>query len=129
LSAGVAGTLPVALAAYAAASLLHHAHNAEFLADYPGMPEWLSRGTVYAVWAGATALGVLGYVLVRLGRRVIGLSLIALYGAYGFGSLAHYWLAPPAAHGGAMNATIALEVAAAAWLVWAVAARSTAHEA
>lgn len=121
----MAGTLPAALAAYAAASLLHHVHNAEFLADYPGMPHWLSRGAVYAAWAGATALGVLGYVLLRLGHRVSGLSLIALYGAYGLGSLAHYGLAPPAAHGGAMNATIALEVVAAAWLVWAVAARST----
>jgi len=34
-----------ALAAYAAASLFHHVHNAEFLDQYPNMPAWLSPAT------------------------------------------------------------------------------------
>lgn len=74
----VARTLPVALVAYAAAGLLHHAHNAEFLADYPGMPAWLSRAGVYWAWAAATAFGALGYVLVRRGCVLAGCSLVAL---------------------------------------------------
>ena len=34
--------LPILLLAYAAASLFHHIHNAEYLTEYPGMPDWLS---------------------------------------------------------------------------------------
>jgi hypothetical protein len=116
----MARTVFIALAAYAAAGLVHHAHNAEFLHEYPGMPAWLSRGMVYGAWAAATALGAFGYFLVRRGRRIDGFSLIGLYAAYGLGSLAHYALAPPAAHGAVMNATIALETGTAAWLLAAV---------
>ena len=119
--------LLASLVAYAAASLLHHAHNAEFLADYPGMPAWLSRAGVYWAWSAATALGVLAYLLLRRGRPRAGLVLLALYAAYGFASLAHYALAPPSAHRAAMNATIALEAGAALWLLGAVAARLAGH--
>ena len=54
---------------YCAASLVHFAHNAEFLADYPNLPAWLSRAQIYAVWLGITAIGVAGYILCRVGRR------------------------------------------------------------
>jgi hypothetical protein len=115
--------LPVALIAYAAASLLHHAHNAEYLAGYPGMPAWLSPAGVYWAWAAATALGVLGYVLVGRGRPLTGCSLMALYAVYGLDSLGHYALAPPAGHTAAMNLTIGLEAASAALLLAALIAR------
>lgn len=109
--------LLAALVAYAAASLLHHAHNAEFLGEYPGMPAWLSRAGVYGAWGAVTALGVLAYLLLSRGRPGTGLLLLAVYATYGFGSLVHYALAPPSAHGAAMNATIALEAGTAAWLL------------
>ena len=35
--------LAVLLFVYLAASLLHFAHNAEFLGDYPNLPTWLTR--------------------------------------------------------------------------------------
>lgn len=115
-------TLGIALVALVAASALHHVHNAEYLSDYPGMPAWLSRGTVYLAWTVATSLGGLGYVLAVQGRRRAGFVLLALYAAYGLSAFAHYGLAPPAAHGAAMNATIALEALAGAWLLASVAA-------
>lgn len=97
----------IAFVAYAAASLFHHIHNAEFLAQYPMMPAWLSRTMVYAAWIVATAIGVLGY---RLRRR----WLLLVYGAYGLLSLIHYALAPVGVHTLAMNLSIGLEVATAA---------------
>jgi hypothetical protein len=118
LPPGAALALP--LLAYAAASLLHHVHNAEFLADFPNMPGWLSRMAVYAAWLGVTAVGLLGYLLVVRGSRLMGLSVIAVYAALGFYGLAHYGLAPFTAHSAAMHATILLEVAAAGWLLGAV---------
>ena len=108
--------LMVLLLAYGAASLVHYAHNAEFLADYPNMPAWLSRAKVYVAWLGVTAIGVLGYLLVRRGHQLSGLCVIALYAALGFDGLAHYRLAPLSAHTAAMNLTIWLEVATAALL-------------
>ena len=58
------------LLAYGAASLLHFAHNAEFLADYPNMPAWLTRAQVYGVWLAITALGLAGCHLMRIGYRI-----------------------------------------------------------
>lgn len=111
-----AALLPILLV-YAAASLFHHVHNAEFLADYPNMPAWLSPAAVYAAWAGATAIGVLGYWL----RRP---ALLVAYGCYGVGVLAHYALAPVSAHSPMMNLSIGLEAAAAAALLVAALRRS-----
>jgi hypothetical protein len=48
---------------YGAASLLHFAHNAEYLADYPNLPAWLGRSDVYLVWLGLAAVGLGGYAL------------------------------------------------------------------
>lgn len=52
--------LLILLLVYAPASLFHYAHNAEFLAEYPNMPAWLSHTKVYAAWLGVTALGAIG---------------------------------------------------------------------
>jgi|CXWL01.1.fsa_nt_gi hypothetical protein len=109
--------------AYGAASLLHFAHNAEFLAEYPNMPAWLTRAQVYGVWLGITAIGVSGALLVRSGNRIAGLAVIAVYAAIGFDGLAHYTRAPLAAHTAMMNATIWLEAIAAAALLAAAIAR------
>ena len=103
--------LVIVLIAYAAASLFHHAHNAEFLDQYPNMPAWLSRMWVYAAWLGMTVIGVGGYILLRRGYRLAGAGLMIAYGCYGLDALAHYALAPISAHSAAMNLTIWLEAA------------------
>ena len=95
---------------HAAASLVHFAHNATFLADYPNMPAWLSPAGVYAVWLAQAAIAAAG-VLLFLRGGLIGLVLIAIYAVLGFAGLDHYVLAPMSAHTIAMNATIWLEFA------------------
>jgi len=111
--------LLVLLALYCAASLVHFAHNAEFVADYPNLPAWLTRSKVYLAWLAVTSVGLAGVVLLRLRLRVIGLLVIAGYALLGFAGLDHYWVAPFAAHSWAMHATIAFEVASAAALLLA----------
>jgi hypothetical protein len=106
--------LAVLLFAYASASFVHHVHNAEFLADYPNMPAWITRPAVYTAWLCETLLGVTGYLILRRGYLAVGIGLIAIYAALGFDAFGHYALAPAAAHTIAMNATIWLEAAAAA---------------
>ena len=108
---------------YLAASLLHFAHNAEYLSDYPNLPLWLSRGDIYFAWSGLAALGITGYMLYRMGRQLSGLCLLGIYAAFGFDGLLHYTRAPVAAHSAAMNFTIWFEVAAAAALLMAVLAQ------
>jgi len=105
------------LLAYAAASLLHHVHNAEFLQDYPNLPATLSRGQVYAAWLVEAALGAAGWMLVRLNYRKTGLAAIGIYAVIGFSGLAHYYVAPVSAHTLAMNATIWLEAFTASLLL------------
>jgi hypothetical protein len=107
--------------AYAAASLLHHVHNAVYLAGYPNMPAWLTPTGVLAAWAGVTAVGVAGWLLVRRGYRVAGLGGLALYAALGLYGLAHYGVAPASAHTAGMNLTIWLEVATATLVLIAIA--------
>ena len=114
--------LAVLLLVYAAASLVHFIHNAEFLADYPGMPAAWTREGVYTVWVGVTLIGVVGWLLAMRGYPIIGLLLIALYAVCGLDSLGHYLLAPMSGHTAAMNTTIVAEVTAAA-LVLAEAVR------
>jgi len=114
-------TLLVLLLAYAAASLFHYGHNAEFLADYPNMPAWLSPAKVYAAWIGVTTLGVIGYLLVRGGYRLAGLCVMAVYAAMGFDGLGHYRLASWSAHTPLMNLTIWAEAASAALVLAALA--------
>lgn len=109
--------LLIALLASALANLLHHAHNAEFLDLYPNMPAWLSPIGVYAAWSAATAVGAIGYFLLRRGYRLAGIALLIPYAAYGLDGLVHYALAPAAAHTLAANLSIWLEAAAASALL------------
>lgn len=102
---------------YAAASLLHFAHNAEYLGDYPNLPPWLTRNGVYLAWCAQAVVGILGYLLHRSGRRLFGLTLIGIYAGFGFDGLLHYTRAPLEAHTAAMNFTIAFEVVTAALLL------------
>jgi hypothetical protein len=113
--------LGVLILAYAAASLLHHVHNAEFFADYPNMPRWLTPKLVYAAWLATTSLGVAGYVLLRKGHELTGLGLVALYGAAGLYGLAHYAFAPAAEHSFFSNFSIWLEAATGLMLLGATA--------
>ena len=116
----VGRALPWLLLLYCAASLLHFAHNAEYLADYPNLPDSFSRSGVYLAWLSILAIGVLGYALYRRGRYLAGLIVLAVYAGFGFDGLLHYTLAPFAAHTIAMNFTIWTEVIAAALLFAAV---------
>ena len=109
--------MPWLLALYAAASLLHFAHNAEYLAQYPNLPASWTRAQVYLAWCGVTAVGLLGYALYRGEFPRVGLTLLAIYGGLGFGGLLHYTRAPIAHHSAAMNVTIWTEVAAATVLL------------
>jgi len=102
--------LPWLLLLYAAASLLHFAHNAEYLAEYPNLPPSWSRADVYVAWCCVTALGVVGYVLYRRSYRGVGLTLLSVYAGLGLGGLLHYTRAPVDHHSTMMNATIWTEV-------------------
>jgi hypothetical protein len=97
-----------------AASLIHFVHNAEFIAEYPGLPATWTRSGVYGGWLAMTAIGVSGWWVLRTGRRVVGLLLLAVYAALGLDSLGHYVVAPLSAHSLGMNSTILLEVGCAA---------------
>jgi hypothetical protein len=112
-------TLLVLLLIYGAASLIHFAHNAEFLADYPNLPDSWSRTGVYRGWLILTAVGIAGWLFLSRGHQLAGLLLLALYAVGGLDSLGHYVLAPLSAHTLAMNSTILFEVVAAA-LVFAM---------
>ena len=105
--------LSLALIGCAAATLFHHVHNAEFLHEYPNLPAWLSRATVYSAWLIATAIGVIGCWLRHR-------ALLVLYACYALDGLAHYVLAPMSAHTTMMNVTIWLEAAAGAALLIAL---------
>jgi len=102
---------------YGAASLLHFAHNALFIRQYPNLPSWLSSGEVWAAWCGVSTIGALGYYVYRRLSRAAGLMALAVYALLGFAGLDHYAVAPISAHSIEMNATIVAEVAAAAVLL------------
>lgn len=112
LSVAAARLLPWLFAVYAAATLLHFAHNAQYLARYPNLPASWSGASVYAAWCVLTALGVLGFALYAIGSRQIGRSLLGLYALLGFGGLLHYTRAPLTHHSATMNVTIWAEAAA-----------------
>jgi hypothetical protein len=108
-----ARALPALLALYCAASFAHFWHNAEFLMQYPNLPACLTRMQVYAVWLGMTAVGVVGYLLLRARWRRPGLAVLAVYAAMGFDGPALH-MGSLMAHSGTMNGTIWSEVVAAA---------------
>lgn len=106
-------TLLIFLLIYGVASLIHFVHNAEFLADYPNLPDSWSRAGVYFAWIGITVVGVIGWVLVTRSYHLSGLLLLAIYAVFGLDSLAHYMVASLSSHTLVMNLTIFLEVTAA----------------
>lgn len=110
---------------YMTASLIHFVHNAEFLVDYPGLPDTWTTAGVYMAWVGMTVIGSTGLLLAVRGFRV-GLLIIAVYSILGLDSLGHYIVAPMAAHTSAMNFTILLEVSTAA-LVFIETLRQSVH--
>lgn len=112
--------LLVLLVAYGAASLFHYSHNAEFLDEYPNLPAWLSRAQVYGAWLGVTAVGLIGYFLLRWRYQLPGLIVLAVYGLLGLDGLGHYAVASPSAHTFTMNLTVWLEVVTAVLLLAAV---------
>ncbi len=99
-------------ALYAAASLVHFAHNAEYIAFYPSMPSWLTREHVYLAWLAVASVGALGWLLIRVKRPALGLLVLGAYGALGLGGLAHYTLALCSEHTLAANLTIWAEASA-----------------
>ena len=126
-SARACQMMPWLLALYAGTSLLHFTHNAEFLAQYPNLPAAWTRADVYLAWCCVTAVGLLGYVLYRGGFRRVGLTVLAIYGGFGFDGLLHYTRAPMAHHSTAMNFTIWAEVAAAAVFLITLASAAACH--
>ena len=109
--------LAVIMLTYCSASLLHFVHNAVYLHDYPNLPVWLTANGVYMSWLAVTAVGAVGYWIYRGRFRQFGLIIIAVYAGLGFAGLDHYAVAPVAAHTTMMNATILMEVTAAAVLL------------
>ena len=106
--------LPWLLLIYCGASVLHFVHNAEYVADYPNLPHWISRASIYLSWVIIFTIGLCGYLLFRLKRTTLGLILLAIYAALGLDGLLHYGRAPISAHSFSMNLTIWTEVVAAA---------------
>ena len=105
---------------YCGASLLHFVHNAEHVADYPNLPTWISRGSVYSAWFAIFSIGLSGYLLFRRGHTLAGLTLLALFATLGLDGLLHYGRAPISAHSLGMNLTIWTEVVTATLALAAV---------
>ena len=105
---------------YAAASLLHFIHNAEFLSAYPGLPASWSRWTIYFAWVAMTSIGVLGWILLQRRYEWPGLLLLAGYAALGMDSLGHYVVGSFTQHTLMMNAGILTEVIAATLVMFEV---------
>jgi hypothetical protein len=109
-------TLPrhiqILLLVFFAANLTHFVHNAEYIAYYPGMPSSFTRERIYLAWVAGASVGLLGLLAYRAKRKILGLALVAAYGAVGIDGLAHYTLALCSEHTLATNLTIWFEVLA-----------------
>jgi hypothetical protein len=102
--------LNLLMLAFAAASLIHFIHNAEFISDYPSLPKsWTTNG-VYGAWLIMTLFGFIAWWLTQTKLKTLGLVLVMLYALCGLDSLGHYWVAPFSAHHAMMNLTILFEV-------------------
>lgn len=93
-------------AAYFTASLAHFGHNAQYIAFYPGMPAWLTPGKVWLFWFAVTGVGLIAWVLNRLGLRAPALLVLGVYGALGLDGLLHYSLGLCSQHTLVANLTI-----------------------
>lgn len=100
------------LALYCCASLIHFAHNAEYIALYPNMPLWITRENVYWAWLAITAVGFAAVIASSLEWRTGAALLLVAYGGLGLDGLGHYTLALCSQHTLAMNFTIWFEVLA-----------------
>jgi hypothetical protein len=109
---------------YGAASLLHFAHNAVHLGEYPNMPPFLTARVVWLAWLAITMVGVIGAWLYLRVSQLAGALVIAGYALLGFGGLDHYAIAPVGAHSMPMHATIVAEAVTAAALLIFVARHS-----
>ena len=109
-------TLPkhiqILLLVFFAANLLHFTHNAEYIAWYPGMPSSFTREKIYLAWVAGVSVGLAGLLAYRAKLKILGLVLLAAYGALGIDGLAHYTLALCSEHTLATNLTIWFEVLA-----------------
>lgn len=94
------------------ANLTHFVHNAEYIAFYPGLPFWLTREKVYLAWIAGVSVGLAGLLVVRTRLKLLGITMIAAYGALGIDGLAHYTLALCSEHTLVTNLTIWFEVLA-----------------
>jgi hypothetical protein len=94
------------------ANLTHFVHNAEYIAFYPGLPAWLTREKVYLFWIAGASVGLAGLLLAQTRMKLVGLVLIAIYGASGVDGLAHYTLGLCSDHTLATNLSIWFEVLA-----------------
>jgi hypothetical protein len=95
-----------------AANLTHFVHNAEYIAYYPGIPSWLTREKVYLAWVAGASVGLIGLRVYSTRWKVLGLVLLAAYGALGIDGLAHFTLALCSDHTLVTNLTIWFEVLA-----------------
>lgn len=94
------------------ANLTHFVHNAEYIAFYPGIPSWLTRQKVYLAWLAGTSIGLAGLLISKTKLKLLGVAMVAMYGALGIDGLAHYTLALCSEHTLTTNLTIWFEVLA-----------------
>ena len=120
MSATPRRVLPWLLLLYTAASFLHFWHNAEYVADYPNLPRWITEVSVYGTWLIVGLVGLSGYLLFRRRHTMIGLGMLAVYAAFGLDGLLHYTRAPMSGHTVGMNVTIWTEVITASLALSAV---------
>jgi hypothetical protein len=107
------------LAVYFVATLMHFAHNAEYIAIYPNMPAWLTREKVYVAWLAVSSVGLAGLIVSKFGLRTLGALFVGAYGAFGLDALGHYTLALCSEHTLAANFTIWFEAIAGVMLALA----------
>ena len=84
------------LAAYFVATVAHFVHNAEYIAFYPNMPDWITRETVYVAWLAIASVGVAGLVVVRFGWTALGALLIGA----ALAGVVYRWAGKPAVQAG-----------------------------
>ena len=115
--------MPLLFALYTLASLTHFAHNAEYIAFYPGLPVWMTRESVYLAWLAVAAVGGLSLIASRLDWSRWAAVLLVAYGLLGADGLLHYTLGLCSEHTLVTNFTIWVEVLLGVTLACAAALR------